>query len=279
MKIGKFLNPFLHRRVLSCGLALAATGCSSAFAGPFEIAVIPSRFEVTAKPGGRIGQSLDIQNVGSAPTEVSLRTIDWSYSEDGNVTYHDELVPNSCRPWVALERKLVKLGAQEKKSFRFQIDPPADAVRGECRFMIAIEGVEAASKASIQQGNVGLNLPVSGRIAVAVYVAINGAEPKLEMSKIDVQEIKGTRTPVVIVRNTGDAHGRLDGLLDAKGGDGKELQLVPDATPILPGQTRTLVLTPKGEPNAKPPVLVFPIHARGSLDWDNGSFKVDAELK
>lgn len=249
------------------------------WAAAFEIAAIPSRFELSAKSGQRLGQALDIQNVGSTPTEVSLRTIDWTYSEDGNITYHDELVANSCRPWVSLERKTVKIEAQQKKSFRFQVNPPADAARGECRFMIAIEGVEPASKALIQQGSVGLSLPVSGRIAVAVYVMLNGAEPKLEMSKIDVMDIKGARTPVAIVRNSGDAHGRLDGAIDAVGADGAKFQLIPDGTPVLPGQTRNLALTPKGEPGGKPPVIVFPLRTHGTLDWDNGSFKVDAELK
>ena len=276
----KFSLPRLPRLFAAASIALIALmSVESASAAAFEIAAIPSRFEVSGKSGQRIGQSLDIQNVGATATEVSLRTIDWTFSEDGNITYHDELVPNSCRPWVALERKTVKLEAQQKKSFRFQIDPPADAARGECRFMIAIEGIEPASKALIQKGNVGLSLPVSGRIAVAVYVMLNGAEPKIEMSKIGVAEVKGARTPVVTVRNTGDAHGRLDGVIDAVGGDGSKFQLIPDGTPVLPGQTRNLALTAKGEPNSKPPVIVFPLRTHGTLDWDNGSFKVDAELK
>ena len=270
---------FAVRGLAAALIFLTGALAAPAFAAPFEIAAIPSRFELSAKSGQRLGQALDIQNVGSSPTEVSLRTIDWTYSEDGNITYHDELVANSCRPWVSLERKTVRLEAQQKKSFRFQVDPPKDAARGECRFMIAIEGVEPASKALIQQGNVGLSLPVSGRIAVAVYVMLNGAEPKLEMSKISVMDVKGVRTPVVIVHNGGDAHGRLDGAIDAVAGNGTKFELIPDGTPVLPGQTRSLALTPKGEPGSKPPVIVYPLHTHGTLDWDNGSFKVDAELQ
>ncbi len=58
-------------------------------AAPFEVAVAPSRFEVTGKSASRVGQSLTVFNVGSSATEVAIRTLDWSYSPDGNVTYHD----------------------------------------------------------------------------------------------------------------------------------------------------------------------------------------------
>jgi hypothetical protein len=279
MNAAVLFAPFT-RRLLRPGAALillAATSCASA--APFEIAAMPARFELSVKSGQRLGQSLEIQNVGTGTTELSLRSIDWTFSEDGNITYHDELLPNSCRPWVTLERKLVKLEGREKKTFRFQVEPPADAARGECRFMIAIEGVEPASRALIEKGNVGLSLPVSGRIAVAVYLEINGAEPKLELTQVGVQEIKGTRLPMVSIRNSGDAHDRLEGILDAVGADGSKFQLVPDGTPILPGQTRNLVLVPKSEPGSKTPAMVYPLRVDGSLDWSNGSFKVNAELK
>ena len=49
------------------------------------------------------------------------------------------------------------------------------------------------------------------------------------------------------VSNTGDAHGRLEGSLDAVDNKGRRFELVPEGTPILPGQTRTLALMPKGE--------------------------------
>lgn len=88
-----------------------------------------------------------------------------------------------------------------------------------------------------------------------------------------------TRRALVTVSNTGDAHGRLEGSLDAVDNKGRRFELVPEGTPILPGQTRTLALSPKGEDGQPAPQPVYPVKAKGSLDWEKGSFKIDVELK
>lgn len=134
-------------------------------------------------------------------------------------------------------------------------------------------------KALIESGGASLSLPVSGRLALAVYVAVNGAQPTLEFKEVKMTDRGGKRTPVVMVTNTGDAHGRLDGSLDAKDANGIEFELVPDGTPILPGQTRLIALAPKAEGKEKPVVPVYPMAAKGALDWDRGSFKIAAEFK
>ena len=261
-------------------LGLVAALCNPvAHAGPFEIAISPSRFELSGRNTQRIGQSMDIQNLGGTATEVSVRTIDWTYSPEGHITYHDALLPGSCRPWVTLERKLVRVPARGKAAFRFQVDVPVDAQRGECRFMLAVEGVEPAHKALIESGGASLSLPVNGRIAVAVYMALNGAQPQLEMRSVGVKDIGGTRKPVVTVHNSGDAPGRLDGSLDATDGQNKSFELVPEGTPILPGQTRTLPLTPRLAGQTKAVDPAWPLKAQGTLDWDRGAFKVNADFQ
>lgn len=270
-----------HNKGLLAGLALLTWLVSApVMAAPFEIAVSPSRFEIAGDSGKRIGQSIEIQNVGATATEVALRTLDWSYSETGNVTYYDELRPDSCRPWVTLERNTLKVGAKGKVSFRFQVEIPADAPRTECRFMLAIEGVEAAHRTIMESGGASLSLPVSGRIAVAVYLAVNGAEPQLSMKQVAMQTVGGKRTPVVVVSNAGDAHGRLDGSLDAVDAKGQAFELVPESTPILPGQTRTLPLVarPVGG-GQQAPSVTFPVKGNGTVDWEKGSFKVNAEFR
>lgn len=270
-----FIAPSI-RRAAALGLALLA-GCAQA--APFEIAIAPSRFELTAKGGERLGQSFEIHNLGSAATSVAVRTLDWTYSPEGQITYHDELLPGSCRPWVSLERRTVAVPAQSKSSFRFQVTPPANTPRGECRFMIAVEGAEPAQQTIIRSGGANLSLPVTGRIAVAVYLMLGGAEPKLEMQQLAMREVAGKRMPTVSVTNTGDAHGRLDGMLDAKDAKGLSFSLAVEGTPIMPGQTRTLVLLPRSDDGQGTLQPSYPVQANGLLDWDKGSFKVNAELK
>lgn len=267
------------RWISACAALVALLVMAPAAAASFEVAISPSRFEISGKSAARVGQSLEIYNLGASTTEVSVRTIDWSYSPEGDITYHDELLPGSCRPWVTLERKTQRINARSKVAFRFQIDVPADAPRGECRFMLAVEGVEPAYKALLEGGSTSFNLPVSGRIAVAVYMAVNGAESKLELTEVAVKTINGKRTPVVSVTNSGDAHGRLEGSLESVDAKGLEFELTPETTPILPGQTRTLSLSPQGAPGQKPPEMVLPVKSKGSLDWEKGSFKVNAEFK
>ena len=264
------------RRSLAFALPLIS---GLTLASPFEMAVSPSRFELSAKNGERIGQSIDLHNLGSATTALSVRTLDWSYSAEGQITYHDELLPGSCRPWVALERRTVKVPAQTKQAFRFQITPPADAPRGECRFMIAIEGVEPAQQTIIQSGGASLSLPVTGRIAVAVYVMLGGAEPKLEVEQIGMRDMAGKRSPSITVRNSGDAHGRLEGTVDAKDAQGRSFSLAVEGTPIMPGQTRHLALVPKTDDGQNVLQPSYPIQANGLLDWDKGSFKLNADFQ
>lgn len=260
-------------------LFIALSTGTLAVSGPFEIAASPSRFEISGKSGVRVGQSLDIYNVGKLPAEVALRTLDWSYSTDGNISYFDELQPNSCRPWVTLERKAVVVNPSSKRIFRFQVDIPGDAPRGECRFMIAIEGIEPAYKALLESGGASLSLPVNGRIAIAVYLSISGAESRLELTEIGMRDIKGKRTPTVTVTNTGDAHGRLEGSLDVIDTKGVAFELIPEGTPVMPGQTRILTLVVKTETRIAAIEPVYPVKVNGILDWEKGSFKVNAELK
>lgn len=248
---------------------------TTVYAGPFEVAVSPSRLELIAQTGQRLGQSLDIQNVGRVPTELNIRTLDWSYSNEGQITYHEALLPQSCRPWVTLEKSSIKLNAQAKRSFRFQVQVPANTPRTECRFMLAIEGKEPATHTVLSARGASLSMPVSGRIAVAVYLMVGGAEPKLTIKQLNVQTVKGQRVPVVMVTNQGDAHGRLEGSLEAKDAKGQAFELVPETTPILPGQTRVLALTPQALANQTLAPLTYPLSAQGRIDWDKGSFKIN----
>ena len=245
----------------------------------FEVAISPSRFELSGNGGQRIGQSITLHNLAAAEVVVSIRTLDWDYSPTGEITYFDELRPASCRPWVTLERREIKIPARSKRAFRFQLDVPAEAMRTECRFMLAFEGVEPAYKALFQGGGASLSLPVSGRIAVPVYLTVSGAEPKLELLKVETADIKGKRIPVVHVVNHGDAHGRLEGALSSRDAKDVVFELVPEGTPIMPGQTRMLMLMPQAERGQTPPSVVMPIKSQGLLEWERGAFKIDAEFK
>lgn len=91
--------PLSSAPCLALAVSVAALCNPVAHAVPFEIAISPSRFELSGRNTQRIGQSMDIQNLGGTATEVSVRTIDWTYSPEGHITYHDDaLLPAAAAP-------------------------------------------------------------------------------------------------------------------------------------------------------------------------------------
>ena len=140
--------------------------------------------------------------------------------------------------------------------------------------------MEPDYQAAIANGGMNLSLPVNGRIAVALYLMVNGAQPQLEMGALTMRDVKGQKTAVLSVTNKGQAHGRLDGSLDAKDAQGRSFEMIPESTPVMPGQTRALPLSVKADSiPAGMTAPVFPVRISGTLDWERGAFKIDAELQ
>src|SRR3546814_3573943 len=67
----------------------------------------------------------------------------------------------------------------------------------------------------------GAAVPVSGRIGVIVYLAIGDAAAQLEVVGHEVRTVDGNDVPVLEVRNSGNAHGRLQGFVVGRDADGK----------------------------------------------------------
>ncbi len=251
--------------------ALAALACMCgippALASEFALAVSPPRFELALKAGERSRQVLEITNASAAATTFGVRTADWSLGMDNSVMFHEEdLRPDSCRPWVAIERRELTVAGGRPYRFRFEVNAPADAKPGECRFAIMLEGQEQVSRAES-----GPPIPFSARLGVVVYVAVGGAKPELSVVGSGVQTVNGKPTPVLQVRNSGAAHGRLAGFLSGTDATNTALEFAPVSMPVLPGETRTIALTATrpGDPDTAVQVR-FPVTVRGKLEWGNG---------
>jgi hypothetical protein len=204
---------------------------------------------------------VEISNAGSQPARYKLRTADWSLGQDASVTFYDDLRPGSCRPWVAIERSDLLIPGGARVRFRFEVAPPADTPAGECRFALMIEGDEPAVA-----GGDAFKIPVRGRIGVIVYAAVGGAAPKLEIVKAEVAEVAGKRIPTLVVRNSGNAHGRLGGFLAGTDAQGRELEFAPSTFPVLPGETRSLELAAQSNRNERIDVAL-PVTVSGTLEW------------
>lgn len=244
------------------GAALATSLVAPVGAQGFGASISPPRFEVQVKPGQTLRQVIEIQHIGTQNGTFRIYTNDWEFQRDGSVAFSNELAEGSCRPWVAVERRDLTITPNTRYRYRFEITAPADAPIGECRFAIMIEGTDPAR---VEQS--GVSIPVGGRIAVIVYASIGGAEPQLDITAMAVATVNGQSLPTLAVRNTGKAHGRLEGFLNGTDAVGNKFELSPSDLPILPGETRTITIIPVTEDRKAPPPVQYPLTVKGTLEW------------
>ena len=217
--------------------ALAACQATPVCAEDFALSVSPPRFELHAQAGKTVRAVAELSNASGLATQLNFATAEWELTPDGGVILSEALKANSCRPWVAIERRKATLQAKGLMRYRFEVAPPADSAATECRFAIVVSGTEAR----VSPGE-NVSFPISGQIAIIVYVAIGDVKPELEIVKADVMKINGILTPVLMVKNTGTAHGRLSAFLSGTDAAGKKREFSPATLPILPGETRRIAL-------------------------------------
>jgi fimbrial chaperone protein len=230
----------------------------------FAAVVSPPRFEIRAQPGQRIRQVVEITNAGPRPSRYHLRTADWALGADGGVTFSEELVSDSCRSWVAIERREIDVPGGGRYRYRFEVEPPADTTPGECRFALMIEG-----DPQMVRTESGLPVPVSGRIGVIVYVRVGDAAADLQVVETSVADTSSGMLPVLTVRNTGNAHARLAGFLEGADAKGRRLEFFPSTLPILPGETRAIPLS-ASEGRVAVTDLAYPVRVAGVIEWGDG---------
>lgn len=246
-------------RALCLWVTLLAVGPVAHAAG-FSASVSPPRVETATKPGQTTRHVLEVTQVGPQAGAFRIYTTDWQLNDSGGVDFFEALQPGSCRPWVALERREMSVPGYGKGRFRFEITPPSDVTQRECRFAIMFEGLDPGAAISGDK-----RISVSGRIGVIVYAVMDGARPEL---KIVGQAISSdvARLPVLRVQNTGDAHGRLEGMLTGVDSQGIRLEFTPLSLPILPGETRTIALAANIEGGAQVSRINYPITIKGAIE-------------
>lgn len=254
--------------VLLAGLALVSPTAQAVF----DAAVSPPRFELKAKPGDVIRETLSVTNGAAQPARYGVKTADWELDDGGAVQYHEGAPgPDSCRPWARLERHTISVAPQGSRSYRFEVHVPPDAKTGECRFALLVSS-EAVTVTP--PGMNGIQIPVVGRLGIIVYVSVGEAKPELKLTHVGVAKINGKTLPVATFRNTGNAHGRVSGGLEAKDARGHVVELIAEEAAILPQASKTITLNPvdyaSGEAKAPAFELVPPMHVRGKLQFLGG---------
>ena len=268
--------------ILGCMLAAAMP----AQADEFALSVSPPRFELAAKPGQTVRAVVELANASQAATVLTFATAEWELADDGSLTTDTALKPDTCRPWVAIERRRVALPPQSQMRYRFEVTPPADAQPVECRFAIVISGQDT----KVVAGET-VSFPLAAQIALIVYVAVGDVKPALRIVEADVVEIGGEKLPVLRVENTGSAHGRLAAFLTGTDANGRKREFSPSTLPILPGETRTIALnvdqgedavetsvTGQTRPSAPAPIA-WPLRMTGTINDKNSSYRFEGTFE
>ena len=171
------LADFLRRHgaaIRLAALVAAWTAAALPAQAQFALAVSPPRLELSAKPGERVREVIELTHRDARAGAYKIKTADWTLRPDGSVDFSDELLPGSCRPWVAIERHELSISAGRPYRYRLEVTPPPETPPMECRFAIMIEGQQATSAP-------GMPIALGARIAVIVYVAVGEAAPLLEL--------------------------------------------------------------------------------------------------
>jgi len=263
----------VRRLIFTATLLLAGWGVPDVRADGFAALVSPPRFELSGKSGTTLRQTLEVTNRSNTTGKFRVHTADFVLGADYGVTFHDELVPDSCRPWVAIERPLVALAAGATIRYRFEVQVPKDAPAGECRFAIMIE----ADEPSVTKSG-AVQLPIVGRIGVIVYLIVGDAAPQIDMFGPEVVTLNGQRVPALRVHNAGNAHTRMSGFLTGTDAGGRKYDFTPADFPILPGEVREVFLTPSTSDN-QTQTLSFPVTVQGTLEWADQSTELNERFK
>ena len=235
----------------------------------FSALVTPPRVEDKVKPGHTYRNVIEITNVSSERARFTVATADWILDAQGGAVFSDVLAPSSCRQWVGIEAPEISLGPGAKRRYRYEVQVPQDAPSGECRFAIMVEG-----EPRVMPGSVGL--PASGRIGVIMYLSVGEAAPSLHLENMLTDVVNGERLPVARIRNDGNAHGRLEGMLDGVDAKGQKFTFVPGGDPIMPGASRDIVLSVVPDPSAaRKQEIIWPLKLRGQLDWESRHVEID----
>lgn len=258
-------------------LAAALSYPASASAQGFGMHVAPPRFELKAAAGARVREVIQITNPEPSVGRYAAFTADWSLNEKGEIAF-DEGQPrgDSCRPWVRIERRKFNVSPGSTRAYRFEVHVPPDAKPRECRFAIMV-GSDPESEKGVRLGQA--NVPVGGQIAVIVYVAVAGAKPQLQFKGLRRGIANSIPVPVAILENTGNAHGRPEGILIAKDRSGKEFEVYVNSIPILPGQTREAPIYPSNVDTATGVKFDFPISLKGAIEWQGGKQEINQTIQ
>jgi fimbrial chaperone protein len=258
-------------------LLLVFCGCLTVESHAFSAYVSPARHELIAKPGQTISNVIEIGNDDIKPVTYRIYSADWTLDATGGAQFSDAApTADSCRQWLRLERRQLKLAGRSVRKFRFEMHVPSNVQPTLCRLAIMIED-DAEAAADVKFSNV--ELPVSGRLGVIIYVSVGDINPNLQIVQITAESYQSRIVPVMLTRNTGTAHGRFEGALEGRDAMGRTFDFSVATLPVLPGETRRIPIWANDDSSGKPAVFTYPITLVGRIEWQGGKQEINTRIE
>jgi fimbrial chaperone protein len=257
-------------------LVAIVTMSGPALPAGFGAGISPTKFELRAKPGATLRDTLTIMNASDELAQYALHTADWTLNDERGVEYfEEELLDGSCRPWVKLERRSLRVPAGAQKRYRFEVHVPEDAPASLCKFAILIEPDEEAMASAGE--NEEIKFPVVGRYAVTVYVTIGDAKANIQFLGLGEHQMAGMLLPALRFRNDGNTYDRAFGQISATDAAGNRHTLIASPFPVLPGRTESIMLGLQQHPGESVDALTYPLKLKGSIQIGGETFRIEED--
>lgn len=240
--VAKRSGLLLQAAWLSGFLAVAAGAQEPPPEAPAQIAVSPSRVELTLDGGAGATEAVRVFNLGKEPVEVRVSVATWELDEANQVRLV-EPDEQSLETWMVINPLRFTLPPGESQAVRFAVRPRVEPTPGEHRAMIYLSQEPPPSV----EGAVRVRF----RFGVAVYGYAGDVERRGELVEavVDVEDPETAPEARLRIASRGNAHVRLAGrwaLWPADAYPGKDDPApLPDPSTFRPGPPQTLLAVGK----------------------------------
>lgn len=240
----------------AAALAVAGAGDASAAAAPafsdgFGVrpikrhgdAIAPSYFDLTAKPGDRITQSVVMWNASKQPMRLLVDGVDGVTGTTSGAVYanRDDARDETSR-WIRPSERRVTLEPGARRRMTFLVRVADDARPGEHLGGLAFQNaheVTSGAKFSVRQVL---------RVVLGVQVTVAGGTPaQAELGAVELKALTGTQVPAAVVhlRNAGQLRCKPV-VRVALSGAGQQRSVRQQLDTILPGDEIAFPLPLRG---------------------------------
>ena len=244
--------------------ALIAVGFISAFtyaplANAFGVGVQPSTVEMTIKPGDRQRQVITVGNVHKAKTiSLTMGLADWSLDKNGKLVLDAPgETERSASDWVRFSPASVTLKPETSQDVTVEISAPFKIDnKGDHRFAL----LATTMLPELDERGEASGVWNRYQLASLFYLTLTPSQSLPEVTSVALNPADNSVVTMEI-KNSGDAHARLQGNAYVKDAAGDVVAETPLNAVVLDGGERT-----------------YNIKLEDVSDLEAGAYKIDFDL-